>query len=78
MTTWDALQTNLCGSFDASRPDGLCIERQHGRFSRPEDVLALVLLGAVDVAVVLAALARQVLDVDRLEGPLRLGPMGCL
>ena len=50
-------------------------EGEHRRLARLEDVLPLVLLGPVDVAVVLPALAAQVLDVDGLEGTLGFWPV---
>ena len=51
------------------------VEGQQRGLAGHEDVLALEALGAVDVGVVLAALAAQILDVDGLEGALGLGPV---
>ena len=50
-------------------------KRQHWRLARLEHVLPLVGLRPVDVAVVLATLAAQVLNVDGLKGSLGLRPI---
>ena len=51
------------------------VEDKARRGSGCEDILPLELLRAVDVAVVFPAFTGEVLDVDGLEGTLRLGPV---
>jgi len=45
---------------------------------RVKEILPLELFCAIDVAVVLPALAGEIFDIDGSEGPSRLGPIGCL
>jgi len=49
---------------------GRCDNSKRGRFAWREHILALKSLSAIDIAVVLPALASQVLYVHRLKSPL--------